>query len=164
MSRLFAWSYKRCPHGRGNDWEGFTNSAWDHASTLQYDVQKLWYYMQTYGKEQFDSILPDFSHVPLRHVTLGFLLTLRIKAVFGYMEYHGVDVARTPLQLISTLDEVGQLPVGTRVPFAIWHNYLITLLDYLHWLMSNEEDAYALMHNQYALDHEPTLTKENAAD
>jgi hypothetical protein len=69
-----------------------------------------------------DSIVPDFSHVPLRHVTLGLLLTLPIKAVFGYMEYHGVDVARTPWQLISTLDKVGQLPVGTRVPFAIWHN------------------------------------------
>ncbi len=66
--------------------------------------------------------------------------------------------------LISTLDKVGQLPVGTRVPFAIWHNYLIILLDYLHGLMSNEEDAYALMHKHYALDHEPTLTKEDAAD
>jgi len=73
------------------------------------------------------------------------------------MEYHGVDVARTPWQLISTLDKVGQLPVGTRVPFAIWHNYLIVLLHYLHGLMSNE-------HKHYALDHEPTLTKEDAAD
>ena len=113
--------------------EGFTNSVWDHASTLQYDVQKLWYYMQMYGKERFDSILPDFSHVPLRHVTLGFLLTLPIKAVFGYMEYHGVDVVRTPWQLVSTLDEVGQLPVGTRVPFAIWHNYLIIFARLFAW-------------------------------
>ncbi len=73
--------------------EGFTNSVWDHASTLQYDLQKLWHYIQTYGKEQYDSIVPDFSHVPLRHVTLGLLLTLPIKAVFGYMEYRAHSVA-----------------------------------------------------------------------
>jgi hypothetical protein len=144
--------------------EGFTNSVWDHASTLQYDVQKLWYYVQTHGTQQYDTVVPDFGHVPLKHVTLSFLLLLPITAVFGYLAYHGVDVTRTPWQLTSTLDDVGRLPVSTRVPFAIWHNYLVVLLDHLHGLMSNEEDAYALMHAQYALGSEQTLTKEDAVD
>lgn len=95
---------------------------------------------------------------------LGLLLSLPIKAVIGYLAYHGIDVERTPWQLISTLDAVGQLLVGTRVPFVIRHNYLAVLLDYLHGLMSTEEEAYALVHVQYTLKNEPTLTEQKAAD
>jgi hypothetical protein len=112
----------------------------------------------------YDSIVPDFGQIPIKHVTLDLLLMLPIKSVFRYLEYRGVDVTRTPWWLISTLDEVLQLPVGTRVPFVILHNYLVVMLDYLHRLMSNEEDAYALMHVQYTLKSEPTLTEQDALD
>jgi hypothetical protein len=115
--------------------EGFTNSVWSHTSTLQYDVQKLWYFVQKYGKERYDSIVPDFGQIPIKYVTLDLLLMLPIKAVFGYLQYHGVDVTRTPWRLISTIDKVEQLPVGTQIPFGIWCNYLVVMLDYLHGLM-----------------------------
>jgi hypothetical protein len=131
--------------------EGFTNSVWSHTSTLQYDVQKLWYYVQKYGRERYDSIVPDFGLIPIKHVTLDLLLMLPIKAVFGYLQYHGVDVARTTWQLLSTMDKVEQLPVGTQIPFGIWCNYLVVMLDYLHGLMNDEGEAYALMHNQYTV-------------
>jgi len=146
MFLFFRTSYKIPPHGRGHDWRRLYQ-------------QCLESYINMY-----DSIVPDFGQIPIKHVTLDLLLMLPIKSVFRYLEYRGVDATRTPWRLISTLDEVFQLPVGTRVPFVILHNYLVVMLDYLHGLMSNEEDAYALMHVQYTMKSEPILTEQDASD
>jgi hypothetical protein len=62
------------------------------------------------------------------------------------------------------MDKVDQLPVGTQIPFGIWCDYLVVMLDYLHGLMNDEGEAYALMHIQYTVKVEPTLTAPDAAD
>ena len=142
--------------------EGFTNSVWDHTNTLQFDVQKLWFYLKTYGRVQYDTVVPYFGEIPLAAVTLDFFMMLPIKAVFGYLTYHGVDVLRTPWQITSTIEQIQSLPVSTQVPYSAWKNYLIILLDYLHGIMRDEEDAFALMHVQYMVLQSPTLTKQDA--
>jgi hypothetical protein len=143
--------------------EGFTNSVWGHTNTLQYDVQKLWFYLKNYGKIQYDTVVPTFSEIPLAEVTLDFLMMLPIKAIVGYLSYHGVDMLRTPWQLTATMEQIKSLSVDTQVSYATWKDYLIVLLDYLHGVMQDEEEAYALMHVQFMVLQAPTLTRQDAA-
>lgn len=95
---------------------------------------------------------------------MSFLLQLPIPAVFGYLQYHGIDIRRTPWQLLSTSDAALQYPVRMRVPFATWHDYLVVMLDYVHSVIQEEVEAYALMHTQFCVLPQPTLTPRDAVD
>ena len=142
--------------------QGFTNTVWSHTETLQHDAQKLWYYLQKFGRVQYNTVVTDYQTVPITDVTLSFLLMLPIKAVFGYLAYHGVALSAIPWKLLSSVSTPSQLPVSTRVPYSAWREYLIVLLDYLHELFHNEEDSFQLMHTPSAVLPSPTLTIRDA--
>ena len=142
--------------------QGFTNTVWSHTETLQHDAQKLWYYLQKFGRVQYDTVVTDYQTVPITDVTLSFLLMLPIKAVFGYLAYHGVALSAIPWKFLSSDSALLQLPVSTRVPYSAWCEYLIVLLDYLHELFHNEEDSFQLMHTQFVVLSSPTLTNRDA--
>jgi len=61
---FFRTSYKIPPHGRGHDWRRLYQ-------------QCLESYINMY-----DSIVPDFGQIPIKHATLDLLLMLPIKSVF----------------------------------------------------------------------------------
>ena len=142
----------------------FTNSVWSSNNTLQHDRQLFYDVVSEHGVIQFDTYTPDFAKVPLGSLSANLLLTLPIKAIFGYLHHHRVPIRLIPWNIIQQQngDLMESLPTNTQPPFDIWMQYLLVLLEFVHQAMRNRDHAYPIMYQQFRSTTVASLTDYDA--
>ena len=156
-----------------------TNSVWATNSTFQRDKEK---YLAAASKctRQFGTFTVDFSDVPLSHIRVDHLLLLPISTIMEYLMHHGVSYRSIPWsyvdkqysrsrhlsqreQVDATLEGLLDLPSDTTLPLKEWVKYLVDLAMYLNEVMTLKQDSYEVVHEQFSIRDESTMSKRDAA-